>query len=146
MAKAQDPPSPVDAYEAPPPPTPAGGPMPPQYAATPEYALTQPQSAPQYAQQYSAPARETNVLAIIALIASCVGFQIPGIVMGYIALSQIKKSGEGGHGLALAAVIVGWALLAVVIVLIVVYVVFIFFVIGIAGSAANDFGDFSNFG
>ena len=75
MAKAQDPPSPVDAYEAPPPPTPAGGPSRPQYSATPEYALT----PPQYARGLRRGAqRSTNVLAIIALIASCVGFQIPG--------------------------------------------------------------------
>ena len=66
--------------------------------------------------------------------------------MGYIALSQIKKSGEGGHGLALAAVIVGWVLLAIVIVGFVVYLAFIFWIIGVAGTTANDYGDSCNLG
>ncbi|MGR2753308.1 DUF4190 domain-containing protein [Agromyces arachidis] len=33
---------------------------------------------------------------------------ILGLVFGYMALSQIKRTGERGHGLALAAVILGW--------------------------------------
>ena len=91
-----------------------------------------------------APPRPTNVLAIISLIASCVGFTVPGIIMGHIALHQIKQTGEGGHGLALAGVIVGYALLAVAIVVTVIYLIFIVFFIGVAG-AATDF-NFSNFG
>ena len=31
-----------------------------------------------------------------------------GLVLGYVALGQIKQTGEGGRGLALAAVILGW--------------------------------------
>jgi hypothetical protein len=95
--------------------------------------------APVYTQQ-----RPTNVLAIISLIASCVGFTVPGIIMGHIALHQIRQTGEGGHGLALAGVIVGYALLGVVIILIVIYVIFIVFLIGVAGAASNF--NFSNFG
>jgi hypothetical protein len=90
------------------------------------------------------PQRPTNVLAIISLIASCVGFTVPGIIMGHIALHQIKRTGEGGHGLALAGVIVGYALLAVAIILIVIYVIFIVFIIGVTGAASNF--NFSNFG
>jgi uncharacterized protein YacL len=48
-----------------------------------------------------------NVLAILAIIT--VWFTvILGLVFGHIALSQIKKTGERGRGLALTAVIVGW--------------------------------------
>jgi hypothetical protein len=138
MAKAQDPPSPIDAYGPPPPPIPAGTPMPPQYSAT----------APQYAQPiYGAQPRATNVLAIIALIASCAGVVVPlayiaGIVMGFIALSQIKRTGEGGHGLALAAVIVGFAVLVIEFALVALYLVFIFWIVGTAVSTTSDYGNF----
>jgi len=48
-----------------------------------------------------------NVLAILAIIT--VWFTvILGLVFGHIALSQIKRTGERGRGLALTAVIVGW--------------------------------------
>jgi hypothetical protein len=59
---------------------------------------------------------KTNGLAIAALLASLLTFWIVGIVLGHVALSQIKRSGDGGRGLALAGVIigyVGWAIGAV---------------------------------
>jgi peptidyl-prolyl cis-trans isomerase B (cyclophilin B) len=93
--------------------------------------------------QYLAPPRPTNVLAIISLIASCVGFTVPGIIMGHIALHQIKRTGEGGHGLALAGVIVGYVLFAIVLILVVVYVLVI---IGIVVWANANASNFSNFG
>lgn len=63
-----------------------------------------------------------NVFAILAII--FVWFAgLLGLIFGYIALSQIKRTGERGHGLALAAVILGWiALAAAIIILIVVFV------------------------
>ena len=67
---------------------------------TPYAAPSQPSSA------LAAPAK-TNVLAILSLIG---GFVIPliGIILGFIALKQIKTSGEGGHGLAVGGIIVGF--------------------------------------
>lgn len=53
--------------------------------------------------------RRTNVLAIIGLILA-IFFPLVGAIVGHVALSQIKKTGEEGRGLALAAVIVGWTL------------------------------------
>jgi hypothetical protein len=50
----------------------------------------------------------TNVLAIIALILGIV-IPIGGIICGPIALSQIKRTGESGRGLALAGLIIGIA-------------------------------------
>jgi hypothetical protein len=90
-----------------------------------------------------AASRPTNVLAIIALIASCIGFTVPGIIMGHIALHQIKTSGEGGHGLALAGVIVGYSLLAITVVFVVIYVIV---VIGIVVWAGDNASNFRNFG
>lgn len=54
---------------------------------------------------------KTNTLAIIGLI---VAFFVPlvGAILGHVALSQIKKTGEGGRGVALAGVIIGWVFTA----------------------------------
>ncbi len=88
--------------------------------------------------QVYATARPTNVLAIISLIASCVGFTVPGIIMGHIALSQIKRTGEGGHGLALAGVIVGYCLFAIALIFIVVYIlVFVGLFVWFGDNASN---------
>ena len=55
------------------------------------------------------PTRSTNTLAIFSLVLGL--FVAPaGIVTGHIALVQIKRSGEGGRGLALAGTILGYAL------------------------------------
>ena len=132
MAKsAEDPPSPVDAYEAPLRAAPAKAP-----STTPGY-----YAVPVPATPHSTPG-ELNDLAVLALIASCIGLSIPGLVMGHIALSQIKKNGQTGHGFALAAVIVGWAITVLVLLAIVAFIVFMVFVLSAANSAVNDFGNF----
>lgn len=129
------------AYGAPTPPQPPyGSPAAPPYGApAPQYGAPAPQygtPAPQYgagAPQYAAapgygyPATpKTNTLAVVSLISSLVGVflipfigQIVGIITGHLSLSQIKTTGEGGRGLALAGLIIGYvgiglAVLAVV--------------------------------
>jgi peptidyl-prolyl cis-trans isomerase B (cyclophilin B) len=51
-------------------------------------------------------------MAIAALV---FGFLLPpiGIVMGHIALSQIRRTGESGRGIAIAALVVGYTILLV---------------------------------
>ena len=49
----------------------------------------------------------TNGLAIAALVTSFF-IGILGIILGFIAMNQIKTSGEQGRGLALAGVIIGF--------------------------------------
>jgi len=51
-------------------------------------------------------------MAIASLVASAIGAlcgigSIIGIVLGVIALNQIKQSRQGGHGLAIAGIAVG---------------------------------------
>jgi hypothetical protein len=98
---------------------------------------------------YGVPARRTNTLAIVSLILSCASIIfgitcIGGIITGHIALSQIKRTGEGGRGMALAGVIVGYSLFGIGIIIGVLYVLFIIFFLGIASNAGNfnpsDFG------
>jgi hypothetical protein len=56
--------------------------------------------------------RPTNTLAIVSLIV-VFPFSAVGLVLGYVALAQIKKTRENGRPLALAAVVVGWILSAI---------------------------------
>jgi len=74
-----------------------------------------PQTQHQYQQQYMPyPAQAiTNRFAIMALIFSLIGFVIVplgvvGIVLGHRALYEIKKTGEGGKGAAIAALVIGY--------------------------------------
>ena len=59
----------------------------------------------------------TNVMALVGFILSIMGFftfvsAIPGVVLGHIALRQIRVTRESGHGLAVAALAVGYSLIA----------------------------------
>jgi len=135
-----------------PPPTPPAGQYDPntgqygatdpaQYGAAPGY--TAPQQ-PQYGQPqpygagYAAP-RPTNILAIISLVASILGFSIPGIIMGHIAQNQIKRTGDNGKGLALAGTIVGYAGLALGIIVLIFYIVIIAASVAAGTSSSYDY-------
>jgi len=110
--------NPPGGYQVPP-----GGypPPPPGYGAYPPpppgYG---PQSYPSWYQvpdqsgAYGVAATGTNPLAIGSLVASVIGLlcgigSIIGIVLGFVALNQIKKTGQAGHGLAMAGIAVGVA-------------------------------------
>jgi peptidyl-prolyl cis-trans isomerase B (cyclophilin B) len=68
---------------------------------------------PQPAQGFYPPAypppRQTNSMAIVALVSVLV-FAPLGIVFGHIALSQIRRSDEDGKGLAIAGLVIGYIL------------------------------------
>ncbi|MCB1296926.1 MAG: DUF4190 domain-containing protein [Gordonia sp.] len=59
-------------------------------------------------------------MAIVALIMGLTVAPL-GIVFGHIGLSQIKRTGEGGRGLAIAGLILGYIGLAASIILIIFY-------------------------
>ncbi|MFX0573151.1 DUF4190 domain-containing protein [Nocardia nepalensis] len=95
----------------------AGGQQP--YPQTPAY----PNAYQPYG--YSQQPQGNNGLAIGSLIASIIGLcscgigAIVGIILGVIALNQIKESGQQGRGMALAGIWIG----AVAIVLWIAYIV-----------------------
>jgi len=74
-----------------------------------------PPAAPVAPAMYAAPAypmaATTNTLAIVALVLAIL-IGLPGAICGHVALNQIKRTGEGGRGLALAGVIIGWVFTA----------------------------------
>ncbi len=86
---------------------------------TPEQPVQPAQPYAPYQQQKSG----TNVLSIIALVGAFV-FPLAGVICGHIALSQIKRTGEQGRGLALAGLIIGYAYIAVVVLLVILMIVF----------------------
>jgi hypothetical protein len=51
-------------------------------------------------------------MAIAALILAFVFYPV-GIVLGHVARGQIKRTGEGGRGLATAALVIGYLQVAV---------------------------------
>lgn len=90
--------------------------------------LPVPQAAlPDLAGRTTAPlTTRTNGLAVASLACGLAQFAfgplatIPAIVLGHMARSQIRRSGEQGAGLALAGLLLGWAavILAVVVIVI----------------------------
>lgn len=66
----------------------------------------------------------TNGMAIAALIMAFVFFPV-GIVLGHVARGQIKRTGEGGKGLATAALIIGYLQVAMTLAVIGVAVVLV---------------------
>jgi hypothetical protein len=68
-----------------------------------------------------APAPPTNGMAIAALVAALL-FAPLGIIFGHIARSQIKRTGEGGRGLATAGLILGYLFTIIPIVIVVIVV------------------------
>ncbi len=123
-----DPYTPVD-YPADPPPPPDGGVPyqqpgypPPGYAAYPGGYPPYPGGYPPYPGGYSpydpygpTPPYGTNGKAIAALVTSLVGVVFCGcfvpsiiaMVLGFVAMAETKRTGQAGHGMALAGVIVG---------------------------------------
>lgn len=100
---------PAPGYPAPgyPPPGYSQGYPPPEYAGGP------------YPVGYGYPPGQagTNPLAIVSLIASvlwvCGLGSVAGIVLGAVAINQVKRSGQSGYGLAIAGIVVGVAGLAI---------------------------------
>ena len=81
----------------------------------------------------------TNGFAIAALILGIVAWPIGSIlalIFGHIAKNQIDATGgiQGGRGMAIAGIVLGWVGIAVLIVLIIVFVA-----IGVSGGFEDDY-------
>jgi len=114
--------SPQPGYQ---PPTPPQGGYPPQYGAPYPPSGPPPPPQQQYGGQpypggynYGGPSAGTNTMAIGSLVASVVGLlcgigSIVGIVLGVLALNQIKQTRQAGYGLAMAGIVAGVATLII---------------------------------
>ncbi len=58
---------------------------------------------------YYPPARQTtNGLAVGSLVCALLGISLPAVIMGHVARRQIRDRNEGGDGLAIAGLVIGW--------------------------------------
>lgn len=78
---------------------------------------------------------DINLFAMLSLILSLVGIGIGGIILGHIALSQLKTKPQSGRALAIAGLAIGYASIAVGLVAIFFY--FLAMVIGGWGFGAG---------
>ncbi len=74
---------------------------------------------------YGAAIKRNNGLAVASLVCSCAGFvlfvpAVLGIIFGFVARSQIRRSGgaQGGDGFAIAGIIVGFSWIALIVILV----------------------------
>jgi large-conductance mechanosensitive channel len=91
-----------------------------------------PPPAPAYQNSYAVQAK-TNVLAIISLIAAFV-MPVAAIVTGHIAMSQIRRTGEQGEGLAKAGLILGYVFTSLGVLFFIAYILFFVVLIATQGS------------
>ena len=107
-----------------------------------------------YGQHYGQPAGYyqppgTNGMAIGSLVSSLVGFVLGwaftplflgllvGIVLGHISLSQIKKTGEQGRGLAIGGLICGYVGTGIFVLLMLGFLAIFGVLIGLGASAGS---------
>jgi hypothetical protein len=126
----------------------------PGYQGYPGYPASATPASPGYAYGgYGAPmpmpVRQTNGLAIAAMVVSLAsivvcGFPaIVGAIMGHVARRQIRERGEDGDGMALTGVIVGWIVFALSVLGTLAYV--IFFIWLVEASSNYDPGPYSTY-
>lgn len=109
----------------------------PSYSPQPPTPLPPvPSYASSYAQQAPIPAPH-NALAIIAFIGAFF-YSLIAIILGHIALSQIKRSGERGRGLALAATIIGYVRIVLEAIAIILFLVFAGVFASIAANSSSS--------
>ncbi|GAA3962443.1 DUF4190 domain-containing protein [Actinomadura viridis] len=76
----------------------------------------QPAAAPVQHHYYGAPTRPNNGMATASLVLGIIGIfacgltSILAIIFGHVAHSQIKRTGEGGAGMATAGLVMGYIL------------------------------------
>jgi hypothetical protein len=113
-------------------PPPSWGPPPPGWGPQPSWGPQQSWGPPQGwgpQQGWGPPPgygwrRPTNQLAPIALVLCFFGVLAPvGLGLGIVARKQIRQTGEGGDGLALAAVVLGGVVSTLLLIGIVIWVV-----------------------
>lgn len=95
-----------------------------------------------YAQSYSQPpavqhhyyggsmpvAPPTNGMATASLVCGLIGFfacgvtSVLAVIFGHVSLSQIKRTGEGGHGMAVTGLILGYLVSAGWLIILILYI------------------------
>lgn len=77
----------------------------------------------------------TDGLAIASLVLGLLGFGILPVVFGHIALARIRRTGDGGSGLAIGGLVLGYLALAAGAIVIVLAVVIPLVVVSVSGAS-----------
>jgi hypothetical protein len=56
--------------------------------------------------------QRTNVLSIVTLVMSVLGFAVVPVITGHISLAQIRRTGEQGRVMAIIGLVIGYLSLA----------------------------------
>lgn len=80
------------------------------------------QSTPQSTTAAAASSQKTNTMAILALVFAFI-FPVVGFILALVAMSKIKKTNEGGKGLAVAGLVISIINILIQIVLIILFTV-----------------------
>lgn len=135
----------------------AGQPAPyqaqPAQPAQPQHLGAPTQQQPAAAAYQPQPARpslpttlaHTNTFALVSILTVFLQ-PIAGIVFGHIGLSQIKRNGDAGRGIALTGLILGYAYFAMLVVFIGLYISMIGIMIASMGAAFGDLGSYDSYG
>ena len=80
---------------------------------------------------------EMNAFALIAIVLAFVQ-PLAGIVFGHMGLSQIKRNGDAGRGVALTALIIGYVMVAGLAIAVLSYFAFIIIMFATMGAAFSE--------
>ena len=69
-------------------------------------------------------------MAIASLVLGILSVWLLAVIFGHIALRQIPRRGQGGRGIAIAGLVLGYAWLAL-------YIVYVIVIIGAAGAHSS---------
>ncbi|MEV8337161.1 DUF4190 domain-containing protein [Leucobacter sp. NPDC077196] len=120
----------------------------PQQSNAPQPPAYQPQQGYDSQQFTTAPSGttldKTNTFAFLAIIFAFLS-PIAGIVFGHMGLSQIKRTGDAGRGIALTGLIIGYAYFVFLALFIVIYIGFLFTIFAAVGSTMSGFDSYSSY-
>lgn len=116
----------------------ADAPAAPAAPQQPTHYAVQPQPIPE-----KTTVGETNAYALLSIIFAFIA-PIAGIVFGHLGLGQIKRTGDGGRGIALTGLIISYAYFAFLALFIIAYVGFIIMLFGTMGAALSELGSYSS--
>lgn len=104
---------------------------------------TDPQAYAAAPQQWEKPVPTGTTLASVnafAILSIIFAFSVPlmAIIFGHMGLSQIKRTGDSGKGIALTGTIIGYVSFAAIAVFLILYLTFIGLMIGAAAEFGNS--------
>lgn len=87
---------------------------------------------------------KTNTFAFLSILLAFLS-PVAGIVFGHMGLSQIKRTGDSGRGIALTGLIISYAYFVLLALFIVIYIGFLFTIFAALGSTMSGLDSYSSY-